>query len=238
MNEFILGTYIRKRREELKTSQEDLCEGLCAVSTLSRIENNQQDPSRNLTKSLLERLGLPTDRYTALWDQRSITIGALVREIRINMVRCEQARKEDRAQIQADIREKLAELEKIAGPDDRTTRQFLLDLQARLGRQKGPYSFEEKLAKQPEAIRLTRPGFDVEDFRHGHYSMDESKLINQIARTYSEAGQRKRAVDIYRQPLWYIEKNDKELAGYGGISAWSHITIPLIWQWNLLLSGK
>ena len=58
MNEFRLGTYIKKRREELKMSQEELCEGLCAVSSLSRIENNQQDPSRNLTKNLLERLGI------------------------------------------------------------------------------------------------------------------------------------------------------------------------------------
>lgn len=86
MNEFKLGTYIKKRREELKMSQEELCEGLCAVSSLSRIENNQQDPSRNLTKNLLERLGLPMDRFIALWDQKSITLGSLMREIRNDMV--------------------------------------------------------------------------------------------------------------------------------------------------------
>lgn len=68
MNEFKLGTYIKKRREELNISQEELCEGLCAVSSLSRIENNQQDPSRHLTKNLLDRLGLPNDRFFSLWD--------------------------------------------------------------------------------------------------------------------------------------------------------------------------
>ncbi len=69
---------------------------------------------------------------------------------------------------------------------------------------------------QLEAIRLTCPEFDPEDFRRGHYSMDGSTLINQIANTYAEIGQRKRAIDIYRQLLWYIEKNDKELAAYPG----------------------
>ena len=73
MNEFKIGMYIKKRREELGMSQEELCEGLCAVSSLSRIENNQQDPSRNLTKNLLERLGLPMEKFTAFWNQKDIT---------------------------------------------------------------------------------------------------------------------------------------------------------------------
>ena len=57
MNEFEIGTYIKKRRLELGMSQEKLCEGLCSVPNLSRIENNQQDPSRSLTRQLFERLG-------------------------------------------------------------------------------------------------------------------------------------------------------------------------------------
>ncbi len=122
MNEFKLGTYIKKRREELKISQEDLCEGLCAVSSLSRIENNQQDPSRNLTKNLLERLGLPKDRFLALWDQKGISTGALLREIRDDMIRYERTAELDRPRIRESIQEKLAELEQVTGQDNRTIR--------------------------------------------------------------------------------------------------------------------
>ena len=214
MNEFKLGTYIKKRREELKMSQEELCEGLCAVSSLSRIENNQQDPSRNLTKNLLERLGLPKDKFTALWSQKDITVGALMREINNDIVRHRQAPKEDQPQVQAQIREKLAELEEITAPDDKSARQFLLAQRAILGDANGPYGFEKKLAMQLEAIQLTCPGFDPEDFRHGRYSMDEALLIHQIANTYSADGQKNRAIDMDRQLLWYIEKYYKELAGY------------------------
>lgn len=216
MNEFKLGTYIKKRREELGISQEELCEGLCAVSSLSRIENNQQDPSRNLTKSLLERLGLPMDRFIALWDQKSISIGMLMREIRNDMVQYRRMRKEDQPLFREEIQKKLSELEATAMQDDRSIRQFLLATQAVLGGTEGPYNAKVRLAMELEAIRLTCPRFDPEDFRQGHYTMNETRLINQIANSYSEAGEKKRAIDIYRQLLWYIEKNDKELAGYAG----------------------
>lgn len=137
MDEFNLGTYIKKRREELNISQEELCEGLCAVSSLSRIENNQQDPSRNLTKNLLERLGLPKDRFIALWDQKGISTGALLREIRDDMIRYERTAELDRPNIRERILEKLAELEKVTGQDNRTVRQFLLAQEAILGGQPG-----------------------------------------------------------------------------------------------------
>ena len=216
MNEFKIGMYIKKRREELGMSQEELCEGLCAVSSLSRIENNQQDPSRNLTKNLLERLGLPMEKFTAFWNQKDITIGVLMREIKNDIVQYRQIPMEDRLQVREQIQEKLVELETVAAPDDRSIRQFLLAYRAVLGRAEGFYSARDTLAMELEAIRLTCPRFDPEDFRQGHYTMDETRLINQIANSYSEAGEKKRAIDIYRQLLWYIEKNDKELAGYAG----------------------
>lgn len=216
MNEFKLGTYIKKRREELKISQEDLCEGLCAVSSLSRIENNQQDPSRNLTKNLLERLGLPKDRFLALWDQKGISTGALLREIRDDMIRYERTAELDRPRIRESIQEKLAELEQVTDQDNRTIRQFLFAQQAILGGPDGPYAPDEKLAMQLEAIRMTCPKFDPEDFRRGHYSLDETRLINQIAMTYSQLGDKKRAADMYDQLLRYVEKNDRELAGFAG----------------------
>lgn len=61
---------------------------------------------------------------------------------------------------------------------------------------------------------MTCPKFDPDDFRRGRYNLEECTLINQLANSYSNAGQRERAIDMYRQLLWYIEKNTKELSGY------------------------
>ncbi len=43
--------------------QETLCEGLCAVSTLSKIESGTADPHRSFALALLNRLNLPQNIY-------------------------------------------------------------------------------------------------------------------------------------------------------------------------------
>lgn len=216
MNEFRIGDYIKKRREELALSQEELCEGLCSASNLSRVENGQQDPSRRLAQQLLERLGLPEDRFTALWGQRDIAVASLAREIGNGMILFRRALDQDRPAMREALQQQLAELERVADPADRSIRQFVLSQSATLGTPEGPYPLQERLSMLLEALRLTQPRFDLEDFSHGRYSTEESKLINKIANTYTDLGDRKRAIDVYRQLLWCIEKNYKELSGYGG----------------------
>lgn len=63
MQEIFIGEAIRQRRLALGLTQEELCEGLCEPATLSRIENGRQAPSRSRANALLQRLGLPNDRY-------------------------------------------------------------------------------------------------------------------------------------------------------------------------------
>ena len=66
MKEVFLGEVIRQRRLELGLTQEELCEGICEPMTISRFENGRQTPSRNRIKALLQRLGLPDDRFFGL----------------------------------------------------------------------------------------------------------------------------------------------------------------------------
>ena len=91
MDEIMIGTCIKNRREALGMSQEELCEGYCSVSTISRIENNSQIPSRSLAKGLLGRLGLSDDLLAIMVDQKSTTTRALVREIRNDLIRYHRA---------------------------------------------------------------------------------------------------------------------------------------------------
>lgn len=214
MDEIMIGTCIKNRREALGMSQEELCEGYCSVSTISRIENNSQIPSRSLAKGLLGRLGLSDDLLAIMVDQKSTTTRILVKEISNDLIRYHRAQGEAHTRIQEQIKEKLLELEKIVKSKDRSAQQFLLAQKALLGGPEGNYDSSSKLAMQLKAIQMTHPKFDPEDFQHSHYSMDETRLISQIADTYAEMGQRRRAIDMYRQLLRYVEKNDKVLNGY------------------------
>lgn len=53
MKEVYIGSIIRKRRQELGLTQEQLCRGICETVTLSRIENGKQTPSRSKLNALL-----------------------------------------------------------------------------------------------------------------------------------------------------------------------------------------
>ena len=181
MREVFLGEYMKQRRLELGLTQEELCEGICEPITISRMENGRQTPSRNRINALLQRLGLPDDRYFALLSKREEEIAALQKEI----IACS---------VQRDTAhgwELLGQLEQITEPDDHVTRQFILRSQVILGKAEGRYSAEEQLQMLMKALRMTAPHFDLEEISKGLYSFEEVKIINQIAVTYAGNGQRR-----------------------------------------------
>lgn len=212
MKDIPIGDFIRQRRQALGLSQAQVCEGLCEPATLSRIENGSQAPSYRRAIALLQRLGLSDDLYFALVDRDEMAVQTLREEVLADAIRFKRAGDEERPQIQASALEKLAELEQAAKPDDRITRQFILSTRAAIG----SYSPQEQRELVMEALRLTVPRIDLENIQPGLYSMDETTLLNQIAVTYATGGNRRKAIDIYRQLLRYVQKNHRELSRYAG----------------------
>ena len=153
----------------------------------------------NKLRVLLQRLDLPEDKYYALLSKNEMQISDLQTEI----VSCNVFKDSER-----DL-PKIEELERLADPDDRLIRQFILRSKVLLGKRENeeviPYTYEEKLDMLFEAIRLTAPNFDIDAIYEGLYSIDEVKVINQIALVYSDLKQHKKAIDIYYQLLKYIK---------------------------------
>lgn len=116
MQNYRLGDYIRQRRQELNLTQEQVCAGICEPVTLSRFENGRQTPSRTRINAILQRLGLPDDRYYALVTPEELEIEALEKEI----VACNALK-----HVHEGF-DKISQLEKIVKPDDQITQQFIL----------------------------------------------------------------------------------------------------------------
>lgn len=114
-------------------------------------------------------------------------------------------------------RELLNELESIVEEDDLVTRQFILRSRALLGSEEGACSPEETLEMLLEAIRLTVPKFDLEEINRGLYSLEEVKVINQIAGIYSNNGQNRKATNILGQLLKYVKKHNQNLQQSAGM---------------------
>lgn len=207
MRELFLGEYIKQERTKQNISQQRLCEGICEPITLSRLENGKQMPSYSRIRALLQRLGLPDERFYALLSEHELEVKTLEDEIRADVIRFERASPEDRPHIQSEGLQKLEQLEKLAEPDDRILCQYIIGTRVTLGKPDGPYSPEERLELLLEALRLTVPNLDLEELNLGLYSMEETTLLNQIAISYSRMGQSKKAVEIYRQLFKYVQKH-------------------------------
>ncbi len=73
INQKLQGIIIRRRRQELAWSQTTLCDGVCAVSYLSKIEQGKAEASSEVLQLLFQRLGIRWRaepefcRQTAAW---------------------------------------------------------------------------------------------------------------------------------------------------------------------------
>lgn len=207
MEGIFVGRIIKQKREELGLTQEKLCVGICTPATLSRIENGKQAPSYNRMNALLHRLGLPENRYYALITKHDTEIEVLQKEIIDCSICYDRLQGERKAQACERGQALLTELERITEADDLITQQFILRSKAILGMESGNYSLEEQRQLLLAAIRLTVPRFDEEEIGQNIYSLNEVKIIVQIAVNYAEGGQTKKAIDLLSQLLKYVQKH-------------------------------
>lgn len=59
-----IGSFIKKKRKELNVTQDEISNGICSISYLSKIENNQIVPSEFYVKEIMEKLDINEAIYT------------------------------------------------------------------------------------------------------------------------------------------------------------------------------
>ena len=186
MKAYNIGLFIKKKREEQHIRQEDLCRGICDKSTLSRIERGKQEPSSGILGVLLQRLGINEDQLAVLLGPKDFEISDLQKEI----VALNSQREYEKAA------EKIRRLEQLVEPTDKITQQFILRSKA-LAYFPEDYPASRDLLLQ--ALSLTLPDFDFDHISDYLLGIEEVKILNQLANSYSEAGDRRFAIHIYRQ---------------------------------------
>lgn len=186
MKAYNIGLFIKKKREEQHIRQEDLCRGICDKSTLSRIERGKQEPSSGILGVLLQRLGINEDQLAVLLGPKDFEISDLQKEI----VGLNFQKEYEKAA------EKIRRLEQLVEPTDKITQQFILRCKA-LAYFPEDYPASRDLLLQ--VLSLTLPDFDFDHISDYLLGIEEIKILNQLANSYSEAGDRRFAIHIYRQ---------------------------------------
>ena len=186
MKAYNIGLFIKKKREEQHIRQEDLCRGICDKSTLSRIERGKQEPSSGILGVLLQRLGINEDQLAVLLGPKDFEISDLQKEI----VALNSQREYEKAA------EKIRRLEQLVEPTDKITQQFILRCKALVY---FPENYPASRDLLLQALSLTLPDFDFDHISNYLLGIEEIKILNQLANSYSEAGDRRFAIHIYRQ---------------------------------------
>ncbi|MDO4266043.1 MAG: helix-turn-helix transcriptional regulator [Eubacteriales bacterium] len=207
-----IGELIRHRRLELGLTQEVLCEGICEPPTLSRIESGKRGPSANRLQAILQRLQLPEQHYISYIGKDLLDLYARQDEIRMLHVRHNWI----------PMQKKLDEMAALLSEDDVLFQQFILRSRTALGEisdgKRIPYPMDRQITLLQQAMHLTQPHFDINRIEDGVYSVEELKLINQIAAVYTDHARHKEALAIYRQLERFLKKYGQNLYSISGVA--------------------
>ncbi|MBC2008862.1 helix-turn-helix transcriptional regulator [Listeria welshimeri] len=62
---FRVGHVIKRIRMEMAYSQEELCDGICSINSIARIESNKTSPSFEILLAIVDRLGVSIEKIIA-----------------------------------------------------------------------------------------------------------------------------------------------------------------------------
>lgn len=195
MGMYNIGEVIRRTREGLGISKKMLCDGICSIETLSRIETGKRAPNRATFQALMERMGKDGERYHPM--ARSGDAGMMLERQALLELSMKFQFKE------LDIR--LKQFEEKIDMADPVNKQFVLRLKAYCDYYLRGISKQERRERLLEAIRCTIPEFDGKKIPKGIFSDCERRLFCNIASTYLEEGYMELALNLLRQLEEYVE---------------------------------
>ncbi len=189
-----VGYVIKKLRKEQKITQEDLCEGICTASYLSRIENGDVNVSDNTINALLQRLGQDASRYLVFKTEKDLELNNQLYQLRrLYSLGQDNSHKQLLAELLIDY-----------DSYDPTIQQFLrLHKFIDLTRDKyDPIEMKEFLLS---ALHLTKGSINLHNLSNQLFTQEEIMLLVNIANMIEEIGDVDLTLKILKALKNYLE---------------------------------
>ncbi len=191
-----IGKLIKTHREEKNCTQEELCNGICTPSTLSRIESGKFCSNTSVLARLLERLGLSADYLREATNDEDYLVRQRIRDInRINM--------------SGDKKKACSELDVIWKDYDNFSvenKQRFDVINTKMLFEEGKIDAKTQLSHLEESLRMTIPNYCESELPKYMTNM-EAQILRDIANTYGGMQEYESAVTILTHIKGNIEKN-------------------------------
>ncbi len=199
------GKSIREAREHLGLSQEKFSEGICSAYSLSRIENGSSGVSPSTFQALMARADIYCESSPIFASRKDFDCFYALKHARFYL---------DAWQLQTAYSE-LDKVEQLHWAENKYYYQEWLMLHNRLQFRSGCASHEACLISLLDALHITRPNFDISDFRTALLSTTEIEILTLLAQEYLYTNQLDFCLTICSQlysqlanlHLSYLEKN-------------------------------
>ena len=188
MDRYRLGEIISMTRRSLSITQEQLCEDICSVETLSRIETGRQNPSKDVYELLMERMGRIRDRAYSMLSVSEFKVLEKMRQFE----RCIQTYEYHRAEYI------LEDIKKLLGSSN-LDRQFVIRTENLVNYRLNRISTDEFLEELLKAIRITIPKYGEISLSHWPLTYNEATILLNISTAYSENEDYQKGIDILEE---------------------------------------
>ncbi len=220
MGRYRLGDIIRLTRKSLSITQEQLCDGICSVETLSRMETGKQSPNRDTYELLMERMGRIRERAYSMLSISDFK----VLEKKKQFEDCIHGYDYKGAEGI------LKEIKKFLG-NTVLDKQFLIRSESLIRYRLNQINTDEFLEGLQEAILLTIPMYGTISLASWPLTYNEALLLLNISTAYAEKEDYVRAIEILEESksalkLSYMDEQQRilmQLSNIYNLSKWQSV---------------
>ncbi len=191
-----VGNTIKTKREAENITQEELCNGICSASTLSRIESGSFNSNPSVLTRLLERLGLSADYLREATNDKDYLVRQKIRDI-------------NRTNINGDKEKARSMLDEIGKDYDEFSvenKQRFDVINTKMLFEDGKIDAGTMLDHLEDSLRMTIPNYNENDLPK-HMTNLEAQIMRDIANSYGLLEDYEPAIAILKHVKANIEKN-------------------------------
>jgi len=175
-------------------NQEELAFGVCSVSTLSRIENNTQHPSRAVYEKLMQRMGLSPEIFPSFYSERELDLFQLKHRINQALIK-EQYNKAER------LTNKMQQAKSL----EPIYKQLVKYVDAIISFQKGDNPVQTAKAMH-RVVSMSIKDCSADKLLSQIFTLDELSMLRMLALTQYQAGKHNDGIDLLYGLKDYIER--------------------------------